>query len=146
MITLISTIVGFFSAGMPALLQFYQSKQDKAHELEIMKLQLEQAKLNLDIKHAEIIANYDVEQQKALYQTYNTGVHWVDALNGTVRPVIAYLLIFTYCWVEWTIFSNYDYATMPLSILVDNLWSDDDHALFCTVMAFYFGNRTFNNK
>ncbi|MFO1242038.1 MAG: hypothetical protein U1E36_02395 [Rickettsiales bacterium] len=41
--------------------------------------------------------NADIAESRALYQTYNTGIRWVDTLNGTVRPVIAYNFFLALC-------------------------------------------------
>lgn len=41
MITLLSTLVSFLAGGLPKLLDFFQDKSDKKHELALANLQKE---------------------------------------------------------------------------------------------------------
>ena len=40
MLTLLSTIISFLMGGLPKLLDFFQAKQDKAHELALAQMQI----------------------------------------------------------------------------------------------------------
>jgi hypothetical protein len=42
MMTLITTLISFLSGGLPKLLDFFQDKQDKKHELALAQLQMTQ--------------------------------------------------------------------------------------------------------
>ena len=42
MLTLLSTLVSFLSGGLPRILDFFQDKQDKKHELALAQLQMQQ--------------------------------------------------------------------------------------------------------
>ena len=42
MLTLVSTLVSFLSGGLPRILDFFQDKQDKKHELALAQLQMQQ--------------------------------------------------------------------------------------------------------
>jgi hypothetical protein len=80
----------------------------------------------------EIHVEADIAESRALYRTYNTGIRWVDALNGTVRPVIAYSFFILYASVKIMHFS----ADLPWL-----LWSEEDQAIFAGIISFYFGQR-----
>jgi hypothetical protein len=41
MLTLLSTIVSFLMGGLPKMIDFFQDKSDKKHELELAKMQTE---------------------------------------------------------------------------------------------------------
>ena len=41
MLTLISTALSFLMGGLPKLMDFFQDRSDKAHELELAKMQTE---------------------------------------------------------------------------------------------------------
>ena len=41
MFTLISTALSFLMGGLPKLLDFFQDKSDKSHELELARMQME---------------------------------------------------------------------------------------------------------
>ncbi|MBN8531560.1 MAG: hypothetical protein J0L97_06855 [Alphaproteobacteria bacterium] len=80
----------------------------------------------------EIQTQADIAESRALYRTYNTGIRWVDALNGTVRPVIAYAFFLLYAVVKAMQFS----ADLPWL-----LWTEEDQAIFAGIISFYFGQR-----
>jgi hypothetical protein len=44
----------------------------------------------------EIYIARDVAEQTSLYSTYKTGISFIDALNGSVRPVLAYSFCILY--------------------------------------------------
>jgi hypothetical protein len=73
-----------------------------------------------------------------LYKTYSTGIHWLDALNGTVRPLLAYAFFALYALTKLLQFSLID-DTIPASIYI--LWQDEDRAIFVGIISFYFGQR-----
>ena len=41
MLTLLSTLISFLMSGTPKFLEFFQNRQDKKHELELARMQLE---------------------------------------------------------------------------------------------------------
>ncbi len=109
MITLLGSLLGFIGAAFPDFLKLFKEKADRKHELAILQLQLEQQKQGHSNRLEEIYVEADIAESKALYKTYNTGIRWVDALNGTVRPVVAYCFFLLYASVKIMHFS----ADMP---------------------------------
>lgn len=132
MITLLGSLLGFFSAAFPDLLKLFRDAQDRKHELKILEMQMEQQRQGHSQRLEEIGIQADISESQALYKTYNTGIRWVDALNGTVRPVIAYSFFLLYTSVKIMNFS----ADMPWL-----LWSEEDQAIFAGIISFYFGQR-----
>ena len=47
MFTLLTTLVSFLAGGLPKLMDFFQDKSDKAHELDLVKMQTEREMLML---------------------------------------------------------------------------------------------------
>ena len=132
MITLLGSLLGFLSAAFPDFLKLFRDSQDRKHELTILEMQLEQQKLGASQRLEEIQTNADTAEALELYKTYSTGIHWVDALNGTVRPVIAYSFFALYAVVKIMQYS----ANLPWL-----LWTEDDQAIFAGIISFYFGQR-----
>lgn len=132
MITLLGSLLGFISAGFPDFLKLFRDSQDNKHELKILEMQMEQQRLGHSNRLEEIQVNADIAESRALYKTYHTGIGWVDALNGTVRPVIAYSFFILYAAVKAMQFS----ADIPAQ-----LWTQEDQAIFAGIISFYFGQR-----
>jgi hypothetical protein len=132
MITLLGSLLGFIGAAFPDFLKLFKEKADRKHELAILQLQLEQQKQGHSNRLEEIYVEADIAESKALYKTYNTGIRWVDALNGTVRPVVAYCFFLLYASVKIMHFS----ADLPWL-----LWTEEDQAIFAGIISFYFGQR-----
>jgi hypothetical protein len=132
MITLLGSLLGFFGAAFPDFLKFWKDVSDKKHEITLLKMQMEFQAQGHDQRLEEINTNADIAESQALYRTYTTGIRWVDALNGTVRPVIAYSFFALYAVVKGMQFS----ADLPWL-----LWTEDDQAIFAGIISFYFGQR-----
>lgn len=135
MMTLLGSLIGFISAAFPDLLKLLKDHQDKKHELVILQMQMEQQRQGHMNRLEEINVQADISESRALYKTYNTGIRWVDALNGTVRPVIAYAFFMLYAAVKGMQFSADISAT---------LWTSEDQAIFAGIISFYFGQRAMN--
>jgi len=132
MITLLGSLLGFLSAAFPDFLELFRDAQDRKHELKILELQMQQQAQGHANRLEEIQTQADIAESRALYRTYNTGIRWVDALNGTVRPVIAYSFFILYAVVKAMQFS----ADLPWL-----LWTEEDQAIFAGIISFYFGQR-----
>ncbi len=79
MITLLSTLVSFLAGGLPKLLDFFQDKSDKKHELALANLQkekeLEMIKLGFvaqqrveEIRTDQIALQTAVQERESIYK------------------------------------------------------------------------------
>ena len=96
---------------------------------------------SLYLEEIQVVA--DGIEARALYKTYSIGIKWVDALNGTVRPVLAYSFFLLYASVKYA----------QISILLDTvnileafplIWHEEDQTIFAGIISFYFGARSFS--
>jgi hypothetical protein len=140
MITLLASITGFISSIFPDILKYFNDQKDKKHELAILDKQIEVQKAGTSGRLEEITAIAPLSETNSLYTTYKTGVRWVDALNGTVRPVLAYAFFALYSCVKYLQYLVI-YSNEPLSIYIGQLWTTDDQAIFAGIISFYFGQR-----
>ena len=140
MVTLLGSLIGFISAAFPDLLKIWRDAADRKHELTILRLQMEQAAQGHQQRLEEINTQADIAESKALYKTYYSGIKWVDALNGTVRPVLAYAFFLLYFTIKCMQFAMVDLGN-PLPWHMDMLWSVEDQAIFAGIISFYFGQR-----
>ena len=138
MITLLGSLIGFLGAAFPDILKLYRDKADREHELRILALQIEQQKQGAAQRLEEIRTSADISESVALYKTYQTGVRWVDALNGTVRPLLAYAFFVLYATAKLLQF----YVIAPNDVtMIGMLWQGEDQAIFSGIISFYFGQR-----
>lgn len=140
MMTLLATLVGFISSAFPDLLKIWRDSADRKHELTILRMQMEQQAQGHSQRLEEINAQADISETRALYRTYSTGIRWVDALNGTVRPVLAYTFFLLYFVIKCMQFAVVDLSD-PLPWHMATLWSVEDQAIFAGIISFYFGQR-----
>lgn len=137
MVTLIGALLGFFGSMIPEALAFIRERNDKKHELLIMQMQLKQQREGYSQRLDDIAMQHDISQTQSLYRTFKHDVVWVNALNGTVRPVLAYAFFLLYASVKMIHVVSYD-ATLPWQ-----LWGQEDQAIFSAIISFYFGQRAF---
>jgi hypothetical protein len=144
MVTLLASITGFLGSLFPEIIKYFIDSKDKKHEIEILKYQIKYKNNLEESKQKEIGLHYDLSEAKSLYSTFKSGINWVDALNGTVRPVLAYSFFAIYCVVKWLQFqlfiSNQQYLKEGILLL----WSLEDQAIFAGIISFYYGNRAIN--
>ena len=158
MFTLFTTIVSFLTAGVPKVLDFFQDKGDKKHELEMAQLQLtrelelqkagfvQQAKIE-EIKLDEIQTTTASAEQQALY-THDIEIgrgasQWAANLRGSVRPIVTYIFLLLMVVIE---IGSFIYATntgVPFATAIDKLWDQDMKTILASILAFWFGARSF---
>lgn len=134
MITVLASLFGFLSSMLPELVGLYKDRADREHEIKLLMLQLEQQKQGHTARLEEIRIGAEGAHSHALYRTWYSGIRWVDALNGTVRPVIAYAFFLLYAGVK---------VAQMESGLPWLLWNEEDQAIFAGIISFYFGSRAF---
>ena len=97
MISLIGSLLGFGTSFLPKVMDYFQDRQDKAHELQLMDKQLEQqiqiGNQKLDMVHVEA----DIRETEALLKSQTSltkqSSQWITDLAASVRPFITYLLV-----------------------------------------------------
>ena len=145
MLTLLGSLLGFISSTFPDLLKFWQDKQDRKHELQILDRQMEQMRLGHNQRLDEIAINADVSQSLALYKhdSQPSGMTWVDGLRASVRPVITYGFFILFAWVKLSavvLLMNQDGLSINEALI--QIWDAETQALFAGILSFWFGSRS----
>lgn len=145
MITLLGSLLGFFGSAFPEFIKMWKDASDKKHEITLLQMQMQLQAQGHTERLEEINTQADIAESAALYKTYNTGISWVDALNGTVRPVIAYAFFLLYAAVKFMSYAAVAHSdAVPFVVLHDTIWTEDDAAIFAGIISFYFGQRAMN--
>ena len=158
MLTLLSTLLGFFSSGLPKVLAFFQDRSDKKHELELARMQTER-ELQMaergyvaqqrveEIKLEQVQTEGYFQERQSLYQhdiEIGKGAsQWVINARAMVRPTITYgmflLLVFIDVVGLWYAYSR----GVDFKQALDILWDDDTQTIWASIVAFWFGTQAF---
>lgn len=138
MIEVIGALLGFLGGIVPDMFGLWREKRDREHELAMLTFQMKHANAEHAWRMEEIGATADVAESKALYRTFATGIRWVDALNGTVRPTLAYAFFGLYLFVKVSLYGTLDFS-LPWAITA--FWDEYDRAFLFGVLSYYFGQR-----
>ena len=161
MITLFSTLISFLTGGLPKLLDFFQDKSDKKHELQLAQMQLDQqfraqaagfqAQERVEAIHTEQLQiEANVQERQALY-AHDIAIaqgasQWVINMRAIVRPAITFGLFGLLVFVD--IFGFY-YAIktgVAFDAAMNILWDDETQIIWSSVVAFWFGTQAFSKK
>ncbi|MCC3862535.1 hypothetical protein [Pseudemcibacter aquimaris] len=143
MLTLLGSLLGFFSSAFPDFLKLWRDHSDRKHELAILDRQLEAQRQGHTQRLEEIQVEADVAESKALYAhaSQPSGVKWVEALRASVRPIITYAFFILFATVKTAaLFKLLDQGVDLTSGLIA-VWDAETQALFAAVMSFWFGQR-----
>jgi len=146
MIVLLSSLLGFLSSGFPSILGYFKDRQDKAHELSIMQLQIQSQQQMSAMQLQEIQAQANSAEMISLHNNDRQTGTWVDVLNATVRPALAYSFMISYFVTRFLLYLELSRTGVSYDLMIETLWDETDMAIFSTVTTFYFGNRYYNPK
>ena len=161
MLSLLSTVLSFLMGGLPKALDFFQDKSDKAHELELAKMQTEremqmlergyaaQAKVE-EIRTDQIELQTNAQVMTAIYdhdKSLNEGTStWVKNLRASVRPIVTYLFVLelfliNFVSLGWAIYTGVDFVTA-----LDQVFTTEEMLIVSSIIAFWFGTQAFSKK
>jgi hypothetical protein len=162
MIALLSALLGFVSSALPEAVKLFREGKDRAHEMALLKLQMDYDREKLAVvtqennaarasQLQEIEVQAGIAEQTALNARLKdnlTGVAWVDALAGSVRPALTYAFFVLYFLVKCAQFHLLTNPALPwvhevnVSQALVSLWTEEDIAIFSAIVAFWFGQRS----
>ena len=161
MLTLLSTLIGFLSSGLPKVIDFFQDKSDKRHELELARMQTER-ELNLaeigyqaqqkveEIKLEQTQVEGFYAERQSLYQhdieIGKGAAQWVTNMRAMVRPTITFGLFALLVIVD---IAGIAYAWShgaDFKVMMDTIWDDETQAIWASIISFWFGSQAFGKK
>lgn len=167
MLSLISTLGGLLISGLPKLLDFFQDKQDKRHELELAKMQNErelalaaqgfaaQARIE-EIRTDQVAMETDAKMTVAALEhdqkVLDRASQWVANYVGTVRPTITYifvleLVLINFYLMYWGLSTPGLLATIDDVVkFADIVFSADEMAMLSGIIGYWMGTRSWGKK
>jgi adenosylmethionine-8-amino-7-oxononanoate aminotransferase len=167
MLSLFSTLGGLLISGLPKLLDFYQDKSDKKHEMELARVQTErelalaregflaQAQVE-EIRTEQVSMQTDAQMTVAALQhdekVLDRASKWVANYVGTVRPTVTYIfvveLVLINVYMMYWVMSTPGLITTMDDIVkfADVIFSTDEMAMLGGIIGFWFGSRNWQKK
>ena len=167
MLSLISTLGGILISGLPKLLDFFQDKQDKKHELELSKLQNERDMQMMregfvaqqrieEIRTEQVAMQTDAQMTEAALKhdekILDRASQWVANYIGTVRPTVTYIFVLELVLINTALvvflFKNPQLisSVSDLVTYTDLIFSSDEMAMLGGIIGFWFGSRAWGKK
>jgi len=168
MLTLITNLLSFLMGGLPKLLEFFQDRADKKHELELARMQTErelemrkagfeaQARVEeikteqLQIQADSASQQFALQERQALYahdMSLNEGTsQWVKNARALVRPVITYGMFMLLVFVDVFGFYYAVHTGVAFDVALDKIWDNDTQLIWGSIVSFWFGSQAFSKK
>ena len=161
MLTLISTALSFLMGGLPKLLDFFQDKSDKKHELALAAMQMErelklmeagyaaQARVE-EIRTEQVQMETQAQERTAMYahdiEIGKGASQWIINLRASVRPVVTYRFVLLLIivdvasiWWSWS-------SCAAFAVAIPMVFDADEMQILASIIAFWFGTQAFSKK
>ncbi len=167
MLSLFSTLGGLLISGLPKLLEYFQNKQDQAHELRLAQVQTErelqlaaagfaaQARVE-EIRTEQVAMETDARMTEAALEhdakVLEKASTWVSSYVGTVRPTVTYIfvaeLVCINAFMAWYLYQQPGLITSIDDVIryADLIFSADEMAMLGGIIGFWFGSRGWSKK
>mgnify|MGYP005697157563 CR=1 FL=1 len=136
MITLLGSLLGFGTSFLPEVLNYFKANQEHKHNIEMMtrrsELQLEVMDKQAEIKETEGLYKHD---------SMDAG-GFINALRGSVRPVITYVFFGLFVAIKVTALIALMNSGNDLGRSLSLIWDENTSGLFAAIMSFWFGGRS----
>jgi hypothetical protein len=154
--------------GLPKILEFFQDKADKKHELALAAMQTEREltlkKAGLEaqerIEHiqteqiqinAEVTNNQTAMQERQALYAHDIALGqgastWVINMRAATRSVITYGMFAMFMFVEVFGFYYAWHTDVAFTVALDQLWDDDTQIIWACIVSFWFGGQAFKSK
>jgi len=143
MMSLLGSLLGFGTSFLPEVLNFFKAGQEHKQKLETMKMEAELMEKRSQLKLQELDKEADIQESKGIYEhdrSIDAG-GFVNALRGSVRPVITYAFFCLFVATEIVIMVKVLETGGDWKDAVELMWSPEVQGLFAAVLSFWFGNR-----
>jgi len=142
MMTLLGSLLGFGSSFLPEVLNFFKAGQEHKQKMESMKLEMELMSKRSELQLSLLDKQADIKETEGLYKHDSIDAGgFVNALRGSVRPVITYAFFGLFVAVQIVIMVKVINEGGNWAAAVTLMWTAETSGLFAAIMSFWFGNR-----
>lgn len=169
MLTLLSTLISFLMSGTPKILEFFQDKSDKKHELELARMQTErelqmlekgyaaqarieeikteQLEMQTNAETTQAVIGAQQAEMQALYAhdiAIGQGAsQWVTDMRAATRSILTLGFYFLLLLIDVGIFYHGVTHGADFNDMANQLWDEDTRIMFAAIITFHFGGRAF---
>ena len=145
---LLGSIFGGLFRLAPEILKLLDKKNERAHELNMFRLQTDLEKLRGEFRIEERYVDYSIQQLdtikaafKEQQETAKQAGWFVSAISALVRPGITWCFFFMYAAVKTAALVIAFQTNAPWYDVIVTVWDQDDFALFMMCISFFFVGR-----
>jgi hypothetical protein len=143
MMTLLGSLLGFGTSFLPEILNYFKAGQEHKHNLERMQLEMDLMARRSELKLQELDKQAEIKETEGLYKHDSIDAGgFVNALRGSVRPVITYAFFGLFVAIKTVaVMTLMNEQGADLAGALNVIWDDNTAGLFAAIMSFWFGNR-----
>lgn len=142
MITLLGSLLGFGTSFLPEVLNYFRAGQEHRHNLERMQLEMDMAAKRSELKLSVLDKQAEIKETEGLYKHDSMDAGgFINALRGSVRPVITYVFFGLFVAIKVTALIALMNAGNDLGRSLSLIWDDATSGLFAAIISFWFGGR-----
>lgn len=141
--TLLGSLLGFGTSFLPEILNYFKAGQEHKHNLERMQLEMDLMSRRSELKIQELDKQAEIKETEGLYKHDSMDAGgFVNALRGSVRPVITYAFFGLFVAIKAVaVMTLMNDQGADLAGALNVIWDDNTAGLFAAIMSFWFGNR-----
>lgn len=146
---ILGSLVGGLFRLAPEVLKFFDRKDERKHELAMLKEQLEYEKVKGELKVEERYVDFSVAGMQALEKAYEAqavadskAYKWVASLSAFVRPGIALIMFGVYMLIKLALVFTAFQTGVDWVTIANLYWTEEDFGMLSMVTSFYYVSRT----
>lgn len=150
---ILGSIFGGLFRLAPEVINFFDKKNDRAHELEMFKIQTDLEKQRGEYRLEEKYVEHSTQQLEAIQQAFKeqsetaqSSYPWVSALSALVRPVVTYVLFGLYVLVKLSMIVYGIEIGVSWHELLQQNWTAEDFGMLNMILTFWFVGRSIEKR
>ena len=151
--TLLGGIFGGLLRLAPEALKFFDSKNERKHELAMLEAEMKFAQVKAEAEMRKTEAQMQVAEIAAMTEaikeqsaTAQAAGKFVSAISALVRPLVTYIFVLLYVSVKIVAYSLAVSQGGDWKELLLASWTEDDMSTMTMLMTFWFTGRIFERS
>jgi len=142
MMTLLGSLLGFGSSFLPEVLNFFRAGQEHKQKMESLRLEMDLMSRRSELELSLLDKQADIKETEGLYKHDSMDAGgFINALRGSVRPVITYVFFGLFVAIKVTAIIALMGQGNDLGRSLSLIWDDATSGLFAAIISFWFGGR-----